>query len=113
MIGAIRLPVGEFLDVSLVIVRRRRQRLSLEIVSGRLTGSPLVVAGPGSWRQVGLDEDVRQDLIGVVVQSPELVSQPEIDHFRKVEGLEGIDVNVLALVEDQLAGHRQMRQPVR
>ena len=113
MVGAIRLPVGEFLNVILVIVRRCGQGLPLEVVVDRLPCCPLVVAGPGCRCQVGLDEDARQDLIGVVVQSPELVSQPEIDHFRKVEGLEGIDVNVLALVEDQLAGHRQMRQPVR
>ena len=30
-----------------------------------------------------------------------MVGQPEVDHFRKIQGLKGVDVDVLALVENQ------------
>ena len=49
----------------------------------------------------------------MVVLAPELVGQPEVHHFRKVKRLEGVDVDVLSLVEDQLAGDRELGQAVR
>ena len=45
----------------------------------------------------------RQKVVGMIVDFPKLVGKPEIHHVGKVQRAKGIDVDMLALMQDQLA----------
>jgi len=76
--------------------------LEIEDLSWIAWGVPVVRGVPSFWRNVVLDNHIWQQRFRLVVDAEQLVGQPEIDDVRVVDGPEGVDVNVLALVENQL-----------
>ena len=61
---------------------------------------PVLIGVPGFRLRIVLNGHVRDQLPSVIIDTVELVAKPEVDHVGEIDGLEIIDVDVLALVQD-------------